>query len=265
MNAKSAIELLIEKEALMDIKFKLPAIAIVLFCSSNQLASAADLKSMIPSAGPKSIVVEGDVRHYDKGIGAGKSCIGSESTVRTRLSYWSSVSDPDLMSAVQSAWLFARYSIAPRFSKHNVPVEDRKYNDPWKSFSPKRQAIFNIGDSESTNVTLRVYPFKVTNPDSNAYECFCLITFHGETGFLFAVYVNVNTGEKDLSFRSASSCLPLVSFESHCPYLTKVEYEIQERLFPREKDAHKEPPKVDLPWPRPVRINQKPVEVDVEI
>ena len=75
MNVKSVIELLIEKEALMDIKFKLPAIAIVLFCSSNQWASAADLKSMIPCAGPKSIVVEGDVRHYDKGIGAGKSCI----------------------------------------------------------------------------------------------------------------------------------------------------------------------------------------------
>ena len=249
----------------MAIKFKFLFITIVPFCASNLLAGIAELSSIIPYAGPKSIAVEGDVRHYNKGIGAGKSCIGSESTVRTRLSYWSSVSDPDLMSAVQSAWLYARYSIAPRFSKLNVPVENRKYNDPWKSFSPKRQAIFNIGDSESTNVTLRVYPFKVTNPDSNAYECFCLVTFYGETGFLFAVYVNVNTGEKDLSFRSASSCLPLVSFESNCPYLTKAEYEIQERLFPREKDEHKELPKVDLPWPRPVRINQKLIDVDVEI
>ena len=238
---------------------------LLLLTCLSAFCKTEELHECIPYAGPKSIVVEGDVRHYDKDIGAGKSCIGSESTLRTRLSYWSSVSDPDLMSAVQSAWLYARYSIAPRFSKHNVPVENRKYNDPWKSFSPKRQAIFNVGDSESTNVTLRVYPFKVTNPDSNAYECFCLVTFHGETGFLFAVYVNVNTGEKDLSFRSASSCLSLVSFESHCPYLTKAEYEIQERLFPREEAAHKESPKVDLPWPRPVRFNQKPVEVDVEI
>ena len=249
----------------MDIKLEFPGIAIVLFSLPNLWAGAADLRSMIPCAGPKSIVVEGDIRHYDKSIGAGKSCVGSESTVRTRLSYWSSVSDPDMMSAVQSAWLFARYSVAPKFCKHTGPVENRKYDDPWKSFSSKRQAIFNIGECESTNTTLRVFPFKVTNPDSNAHECFCLVAFYGETGFLFAVYANVNTGERDLSFRSASSCLPLVSFESHCPYLTKAEYEIQERLFPREKAECKELHKVELPWPRPVRINHKPVEVDVDI
>lgn len=211
-------------------------LAVALLSLTGRGAESGDLRALIPYAGPKSVVVEGNVRRYDKKVAVPCSRFPSKYTPSTHLLWWERISDADLMSAVQSAWHFLRY----RFAQQPLEIaDDSLCSDglyrPLSQFPRKRQAIFEFGGEISTNISVRVFPFKVTNSASRQPEYFCLVTFYGEKSFLGAVYENVSTGETSHNFRAVTSRLTyLTGCETCCPFLTAEEFGVQEGLFPRK-------------------------------
>ena len=238
--------------------------ALSLFTCFPVFCKTEELRECIPYAGPKSIVLEDDKsRVYDKTIAKGSGCLMNNKAPYTQLYYWDSAPKADLMTAVQIAWLRLRYELAESPMKLDAPngVVTIRLGD----FREKKKAIFEYKGVSSTNLTLRVYPFKAVNPGSGTADDFCLISAYGEADFLCALYVNVNTGEVDFSFRSASSSYELVLCETHCPFLTLEEYAAQEKLFPPKQERPKKPLKYEVPPRKPVDVKPKPVEVEVEI
>ena len=235
-----------------------------LFACLSSFCKTEELRECIPYAGPKSIVLEDSKsRVYDKAIAKGSSCLVNDKAPYTRLYCWDSAPKADLMTAVQIAWHRLRYALAER--QMTFDWQNDVVRICHGDFQEKKMAIFEYKGVSSTNLTLRVYPFKAANPCSRATDDICLVCVYDEVDFLCALYVNVNTGEVDFSFRSASSSFELVLCETHCPFLTLEEYAVQEKLFPPKQDRTKKPLKHEAHPPKPVDIKQKPVEVEVEI
>lgn len=236
-----------------------------IFCLAMQAhAEQIEVSSLLPFGGPKAIILEGPIRTYDKNVGTAKCCIGNEFTAQTRLNYWGRLSELDLMCAVQLSWHFLRYQIAPR----RTPMRENcqgALTDPYRRFPAKEPSLFRVDGAVSTNIVMRIFPFRVGNPVSASQLDCCLVTFHQGKNFICGLYVNLNTGEVGLDFRTISGCLPLVSLETYCPFMSLSEYEIQTRFFPNAEERHKKEKRSTIaPYqeqPRP------PIEsvVDVEI
>ena len=238
--------------------------ALSLFTCFPVFCKTEELRECIPYAGPKSIVLEeSKSRVYDKTIAVGASCLVNEKAQYTRLYYWDAAPKADLMSAVQIAWHHLRYDLA----EHPIKFVSgcAIISSSGGDFPEKKLAMFEYKGETSTNLTLRVYPFKAVNPSSRTADDICLVSVHGKADFLCALYVNVNTGDVDFSFRSASGVLELVLYETHCPFLTLDEYAVQMKLFPPKPERPKKSLKYKVPPRKPANDIPRAVEVEVEI
>jgi len=160
-------------------------------------------------------------RQYDPNVGMLPSCVGSEFDKDTTVSIWNAIAKVDVLDAVLMARSFLRYKVSPRLnSKESKAV----FLDPTRDFSDYVPPQFWTAGVCSTNLSVALLPFKVENPISKNTCYTCLVRFLGPNGFCLAVYVNMNTGEAGLDFRSISGCPFLVSRISAFPFLTKNEF-----------------------------------------
>lgn len=226
-------------------------------------AQSTDLANVLPHDGPAEVVLEGNVRTYNRNVGVVKCCMGNGYEDKTKLAYWNTISPADVSCAAQIAWHFARYQIAPMFWSPAGLDQGAEFLDPMKDFPRKAQPLFTIDNDCSTNMTVRIFPFKVSNDVSRTVLYCCLVTLYGKRGFHCGIYVSMNNGRAGLDFREVSGCVALVSRETYCPYLSLSEFEVQDRLWariPRERLIPKEKYK-----PTHKDTQEKIVDVEVDI
>ncbi len=204
------------------------------FCHDSMLVdkSAHMLHLNLGIGWPSPVTVEMS-RDYDPKI-QGRRCYHIANVNKfaheTSLEHWPTIPKEEIVDAVFAAWWYVRYKMAPYIE---VSREEENVNLRYSFHKPVGRS-FSIKQVCSTNMFVHVFPFKVKNPVSTYVERVCLVSFRDGNGFLFGIYVDLNTGNTGLNFWNVVDRSELL-FESvaEYPFLTNEEFKAQEEIIRR--------------------------------
>ena len=168
---------------------------------------------------------------YDTGLERHRSCVSDPDSHKNRYTYWKTA---DTNVALWAAVLYSRYKLA----EGSLPVEERNLSHPnrFVAMHPSDYVIDNVC---ATNMDAEVFTFAVENSEKEHPGRFALVKFSEGGLFLYAVYVNLATGEADLEFFAVSGAHLLVAQDLLFPFLDRRECRYQKAIIKRIKGDRK--------------------------
>ena len=168
---------------------------------------------------------------YDTGLEHHKCCVSDPDSHKNRYTYWNT---SDTNVAIWAAVLYSRYKLA----EGCLPVEERILPHPnhFVAMHPSEYVIDNVC---VTNMDADVFTFAIKNPEKEHPGRFALVKFSEGGLFLYAVYVNLATGEADLEFCDVSGAWLLVAHDLIFPFLDRRECRYQKAIVKRIKGNRK--------------------------
>ena len=238
-------------------------LACLCFCRGDGSPDHEQILCLNSSIGWPLVVKMDGRREYDPKM-QGRRCyrfVGIESFAReTSLAHCPEMPKEEIVDAVFAAWWYVRYKIVPHVGSMN---KEENSNLPHSFHRPVNRCFF-VNHECSMNMVIHVFPFEVKNPMSVYAERVCLVTFRGTRGFLFGVYVDLNTGETGLNFWNVVDKSKLLfEFVAEYPFLNKEEFKMQEKIIGQINRASNSISRVSK-W-NPRVPNKKDVEPDIKV